>query len=122
MSRQSKLFILDMLENLRLCRSFVQGVSRESFATDRKTFYAVLRCLEVAGEASKNVPDVIRRAYPEIPWKEIAGLRDRLIHGYFGVNPDRVWQTVEVEVPRVLSQLEKVLKDLDEDESPTTRL
>lgn len=112
MSRNLKLYLQDMQENLRLCQSFTKGMSREEFLADRKTFYAVLRCLEVVGEAAKNVPKDIRRRYHAIPWKEIAGLRDRLVHAYFGVNPDRVWQTLTPDVPSVLPLVERVVKDL----------
>jgi uncharacterized protein with HEPN domain len=77
----------------------------ESFLNDPKTQDAVIRNLEILGEAAKRVSEEFRLAHKTIPWKSMAGVRDRLIHDYFGVNLDIVWQISKVELPKVLEQL-----------------
>jgi uncharacterized protein with HEPN domain len=71
----------------------------DRFAKDRKTVYAVIRALEIIGEASKNLPSPIKARYSQIPWKDMAGMRDKVIHAYFGVDLKRVWNTVNVDIP-----------------------
>jgi hypothetical protein len=80
------------------------------FIRDEKTIDAVIRNLEVVGEAAKNVPEEIRQKYPQIPWKEVAGMRDRLIHAYFGVDLEIVWQTIVSDLPKLESELVKIIK------------
>jgi len=77
-------YLKDILDNLELAAGFTAGMSYDEFCLDTKTVYAVIRCLEVMGEAAKNIPTATRRKYPDIPWKEMAGMRDKLIHGYSG--------------------------------------
>jgi uncharacterized protein with HEPN domain len=79
--------------------SFVKGMDYDRFAKDRKTVYAVIRALEIIGEASKNLPSPIKARYSQIPWKDMAGMRDKVIHAYFGVDLKRVWNTVNVDIP-----------------------
>ena len=82
--------ILEMVENIW---NFTKNMSYEDSERDKKTLYAVIRCLEVLGEAVKKIPKHIKEEYPEIPWQEIAGIRDKLIHEYFGVDIEIVWDT-----------------------------
>jgi uncharacterized protein with HEPN domain len=70
-------------------------MTRESFSRDKKTIKAVVRSLEVIGEAANKIPQNIRDSYPEIPWLEIIAMRNRLIHEYFGIDLDIIWQTIE---------------------------
>ncbi len=90
MKRDASIYLGDILENLDRATEFVGGMSYEDFECDEKTFYAVVRCIEIIGEASKNRPNDVRKDYPDIPWRDIAGMRDKVIHSYFGVNPHRV--------------------------------
>jgi len=113
MTRKTTLYLQDILENMRLAERFVEGLTHEQFAADQKTAYAVLRCLEVIGEAAKGVPLSVREQYPAIPWKEMAGMRDRLIHFYFGVSYAKVWQTVTEDIPVIKPLIERVLHDLE---------
>ncbi|MFB6276395.1 MAG: DUF86 domain-containing protein [Halothece sp.] len=91
--------------------SYTTGMTEQTFWEDSKTQDAVIRNLEIIGEATKNLTNEVRERYPEIPWKSMAALRDRLIHNYFGVNLDIVWQIVVQELPKVSSQLEIILNE-----------
>jgi uncharacterized protein with HEPN domain len=86
----------------------VAGMTYESFVTDSKTQDAVVRNLEILGEATKNLSNELRAKYPSVPWRNMAAARDRLIHHYFGTNLDIVWQIATVELPQVASQLETI--------------
>ena len=91
--------ILDYLEDISNAildiHSFVHDMSAEEFMSDKKTANAVVRSLEVIGEATGKIPKDIRMRYPDVPWDEIIGMRNRLIHEYFGVDLDIVWQTIQ---------------------------
>lgn len=100
--------ILQMTENIQ---DFTKGMSCKDLENDKKTLFAVIRCLEVLGEAIKKVPKSIREDYPKIPWQEIAGMRDKLIHEYFGVDVDTVWDTIQED----LSPLKETVKDIVSD-------
>lgn len=104
MKREYIDYLEDIVEASKKIRFFTKGYSYERFSKDEKTQMAVVRCLEIIGEAVKKVPLSVRQRYPKVPWKDIAGMRDKLIHEYFGVNLMVVWQTITVELP----PLEKV--------------
>ncbi len=99
--RDHKLYLADILEAMDSIERFVEGLSFEYFQKDDKTASAVIRKFEIIGEAARNVPDVIKQRHPEVPWKEMAGMRDRLIHGYFGVDYNLVWSTIKNRMPEV---------------------
>jgi uncharacterized protein with HEPN domain len=80
----------------------------------KKTVYALNRALEIIGEATKQIPAQIRDRYPEIPWKKMAGMRDKVIHEYFGVDLKRVWSTVDKDIPRLRPMFEQILKDSEQ--------
>ncbi len=82
-----------------------------AFRVDEKTNFAVVRCLEIIGEASKRIPEQIRARYPAIPWIAMAGMRDKSTHDYFGVDLEVVWHTVAVELPPLIVAMESVLAD-----------
>ena len=112
MRRDISLYINDILENMRDAEDFIQGFSYEQFQSDKKTLYAVLRAIEVIGEAAKKVPDEVRIKYPSVPWKEMAGMRDKLIHFYFGVDREAVWLVVKERIPSLKPLIEQILQDL----------
>ncbi|MCK5735625.1 MAG: DUF86 domain-containing protein [Spirochaetaceae bacterium] len=96
---------------MELALSFTSGISLNEFKQDEKTQYAVIRCLEVIGEAVKRIPEVFRERYPSIPWKAMAGMRDRLIHGYDVVDNEIVWITVRKTIPGIIEEFSRLPND-----------
>jgi len=111
--RDIKLYVRDILEAIKAIEKFVEGTDFENFKEDDKTSSAVIRKFEIIGEATKNISQSIKEKYPHIPWKEMAGFRDRLIHFYFGIKYDIVWDTIKLRLPELRNNIEKVLKDLE---------
>ena len=92
MTRDSLLYISDIIENMRDAEEFISDKRFEQFRSDKMAVNAVLRSLEVIGEAAKNVPEEMRNRRPDVPWRNMARMRDRVIHAYFGVDYTRVWE------------------------------
>ena len=110
--RDYGLYLKDILAAMKSVETFVERMDFEEFRADDKTASAVIRKFEIVGEATKNIPGDIRRRYPQVPWKEMAGMRDRLIHFYFGVDYQLVWTTIKERLPIVKPQIQKILKEL----------
>jgi len=108
--RDYKLYLKDILEAIESIEKFVEDISFEEFREDDKTASAVIRKFEIIGEATKQIPDDIKQKYPEIPWKEMAGMRDRLIHLYFGVDYNLVWTTIKNRIPIVKSLIKNITR------------
>jgi len=104
-------FLADTKEAVLRINAYTGDLSYEQFLEDKKTQDAVVRNLEIIGEAAKNISEELKKKYPQIRWKDLAGVRDKLIHHYFGVNFDIVWNIVKQELPELLSQLEEILKN-----------
>jgi len=104
-------YIEDVIEAMNDAMSFVEGMEYDDFLKDRKTVYAVIRAIEIIGEAVKKIPELVKNRYPQIPWREMAGMRDKLIHEYFGVNLRAVWDTVKQDIPSLKPSFDKILKD-----------
>lgn len=113
MTRTVDLYVKDIIQNMVDAEEFIQGLSYETFISDKKTFNAVVRSIEVIGEATKSIPDSVRSRYPDIPWKEMAGMRDKLIHFYFGVDREAVWLTVKERIPAIRPIFQLILRDLE---------
>ena len=109
--RTNQEFLSDIQEGIRRITDYTGGMTYETFLTDTKTQDAVIRNLEVIGEATKNLSEGLRTKYAKLPWRSMAGVRDRLIHHYFGVNLDIVWQIATAELPEVAPQLDRILAD-----------
>ena len=110
--RDQSLYLKDILSAIKSIEVFVAEMEFEEFQSDDKTLSAVIRKLEIIGEAVKQVGDEIRQSHPDIPWKQIAGMRDKLIHFYFGVDTHLVWQTLQNRLPELKSAVEKSLRQV----------
>ncbi|MDO9464762.1 MAG: DUF86 domain-containing protein [bacterium] len=109
--RKIELYLKDILKALEDITEFVGNMTFEEFIADDKTSSAVFRKLEVIGEAAKGVPNDVRQKYPEVPWKEMAGMRDRLIHFYFGIDYELVWSTIKKRIPEIRPYIERIVCD-----------
>lgn len=111
--RNYRLYLKDIFDAMEAIERFVEGMEFEDFKRDDKTSSAVIRKFEIIGEATKNLPDSIKEKYTSIPWREMAGMRDRLIHFYFGIKYDLVWKTIKEVIPQVKHLIRKILVDLE---------
>ncbi|MCK6557653.1 DUF86 domain-containing protein [candidate division KSB1 bacterium] len=109
--RDYTLYLKDILAAIESIEGFIAGMDLDSFQTDDKTTSAVMRKLEIMGEAVKQIPDEIRQTYPQIPWREMAGTRDKLIHFYFGVDYHLVWRAITERLPQVKQEIQRALQN-----------
>lgn len=108
--RDWKLFIEDILECIGKIEKYIENMKFENFENDIKTIDAVVRNLEIMGEASKNIPANVKEKYQNVYWKGITGLRDRIIHKYFGVDLKIIWHIIKEELPPLREQMELILQ------------
>jgi uncharacterized protein with HEPN domain len=106
-------YFRDMLDAADKAQEFTRGMDAPAFAADTKTAYAVVRALEIIGEAAKKIPLSVQRRYSAVPWREMAGMRDKLTHDYFGVNLEVVWRTVQEDLPDLAERLRSAIADLE---------
>ena len=110
MTRTYKDYFVDMYESAVKVEIFVKGISFQEFSKDDKTQFAVIRALEIIGEASKRIPKSLKKNYATIQWKEIAGMRDILIHDYFGVDLKVVWKTATLDILPLKKELKSIIE------------
>ncbi|HYG62471.1 MAG TPA: DUF86 domain-containing protein [Thermoanaerobaculia bacterium] len=110
MPRDLRVYLDDILEAARKIRDYTAGLSFEAFQQDEKTIDAVVRNLEVIGEAVKSIPDGLRARHPDVPWKKISGLRDILIHEYFGIDLELIWDVVQAKLPILVGRVSDLLE------------
>lgn len=105
----------DILNEINKISKFIGKKSYDKFIKDEKTIYAVTRSLEVIGEATKNIPDDIKNNYTKIPWSKMSGMRNKLIHEYFGVDLETLWNTVKNRLPEIKPLIEEIIDTLDKE-------
>jgi uncharacterized protein with HEPN domain len=110
-TRDYRDFLNDILEAINDIGNFIDDLSYESFIKDRKTLYAVAHSFEVIGEATKNIPANVKAEHKDVPWKRMAGMRDKLIHGYFGVDTKTLYKTAKQDIPPLKAPIEEILKN-----------
>ncbi len=106
MSRKWELFLIDMIECATKALRYADGLTLDTFRSDSLRKDAIVRNLELLGEAAEKIPDEVRRRHPDIPWRNVAGLRDILAHSYFAVDDGVLWDVVERHLPGLLARLE----------------
>lgn len=117
MTREIILYLSDIIENMQDAEQFVAGKTYEQFRANKMAINAVLRSLEVIGEAVKQIPQDIQSRRPSVPWRSMARMRDRVIHMYFGIDYQRVWEAVTEAIPPVRPQIQSLLDDLRKEQT-----
>lgn len=113
MKRSIKLYLGDILQSVEDIESFSKGLSKEKLMKNKLRLSAIIRQIEIIGEATKNIPDSIRVKYPKPQWKKIAGTRDIITHHYFGVDTNAIWDVIKKEIPILKAQIKEILKDFE---------
>ena len=108
--RDTLLYVEDILEAIEKIKRYTEGMDFEDFVVDEKTVDAVIRNLEIIGEAVKNLPEEFKAMHPDLPWREIAGMRDRLIHAYFGADLSIVWYTIKNDLDEIEFRLKSIME------------
>ena len=108
------IFIEHILESITAIENFSKGLKKEDLHSNRLKKSALVREIEIIGEASKNVSENIKKKYNKIPWREISGTRDKMIHHYFGVDLNIVWDIIKVNIPELKKQIQKIKEDLQQ--------
>ena len=103
----------DILNEINRIFKFVSTMTYDEFIQDEKTIYAVTRSFEIIGEATKNISDDIKNTYNQIPWSKISGMRNKLIHEYFGVDLETLWNTIKNRLPEIKQPVEEILNSFN---------
>ncbi|MBU4450622.1 MAG: DUF86 domain-containing protein [Actinomycetia bacterium] len=105
--------LIDISNEIDRIFKFVNEMTYDEFIQDEKTIYAVTRSFEIIGEATKNIPDDIKNTYNQIPWSKISGMRNKLIHEYFGVDLETLWNTIKNRLPEIKQPVEEILNSFN---------
>jgi uncharacterized protein with HEPN domain len=111
MTREYFDFLVDMHENANRAINFAAGMDYDTFAKDDKTVYAVIRAIEIIGEAASKLPKTVLTKYPDLPWRDIISMRNKLVHAYFGIKVDVIWQTIQDDLPLITQVLAVIIKN-----------
>jgi uncharacterized protein with HEPN domain len=115
MSNEFLDYVEDIIDAMDKAEIAVAGITFEHFRDDFIINFAVARALEIVGEATKRLPEEVRLAYPVVPWRAMAGMRDRIIHGYDNVNMHIMWDVVKQEIPKIKPHLQQILQDYEDE-------
>jgi len=110
MKKEAIIFVKHILENIEDIETFSEGLAEEDLKKDKLRQKAIVRSIEIIGEAVKNIPQSFREKYPDIPWKSIAGTRDKIIHHYFGIDLKTIWDVIKKEIPSLKKKIKLILK------------
>lgn len=110
-SRSLSEFLQDILDTIAEIENFTAGIEFEAFQANREKILAVVKLIEILGEAVKKIPDEVRNRYPEIPWKSIAGMRDILVHEYWGIDVNVIWATIQEGLPPLKVVIIEIVSD-----------
>lgn len=113
MMREYRDYLLDVQDSIRRIEEFTKGYTLSRFADDEKTQLAVVKSLEIIGEAVKKIPVTLKKKHPDIPWRKVAGMRDKLVHEYYGINIKVVWRTITEDIPPLKPAIADILKNLE---------
>ena len=116
MSNEFLDYVEDIIDAMEKAEIMLEGVEFKEFTDDFRINFVVVRALEIVGEATKRLPMSLREQYPDIPWKRMAGMRDRIIHGYDAIDYEVVWDAVKQEIPETKPQLQQILADYSADD------
>lgn len=105
-------FLIDILDSIEKIEDFIKGFEFEDFSTDDKTIYAVILALEIIGEATKSLPDSLKMKHPEVPWREISGLRDKMVHGDLGLDLEAIWNIAVEDISSLKPSIAKILNEM----------
>jgi uncharacterized protein with HEPN domain len=108
--REYRDYLQDIYDAINEVATFIEGMTYKDFLKDKKTINAVIRSIEVIGEASKQLPKAIKDKYPSIPWTKMAGMRNKVIHEYFGVDIEIVWKTAKKQIPALEKKISYLIK------------
>lgn len=112
MTREYGLFVRDILQAIKDIEAFISGTDQASFETDEKTKSAVVWKITTIGEAAKNVPKSVRAKYRSVPWKDLARMRDKIAHQYFGIDYELVWGVITRELPEIKHEVETIVDNI----------
>lgn len=112
-NRNEIVFIEDILECIQKIQNYIKNITETEFQNDSEKQGAIIRRIEIMGEATKKISSQTRKKYPNIPWKEMAGMRDVVIHEYFGISINLIWKVATKEIQEIKPEIEKILKDND---------
>ncbi len=107
------MYLKHILDSIRRINEYKRGMKRQDFMGNHLVQDGTIRQLEVTGEAAKRLTNELIEGHPSVPWRDMAGMRDKLIHGYFGVELDAVWETVETDIPRLKNEIRGIVKRME---------
>lgn len=113
MKRTNKHYFKDILDYAKTSLEFIENISFEEFMVDKKVVFAVIRALEVIGESSNRISDNLKEKYSQLPWIEMRGLRNRIVHNYDDIDYTIIWNVLKNEIPKLIEQIELIINEID---------